>query len=124
MHDSQGGQHACVVASVAGGRCCQAVAGLFDVDVASVVKWSQRARATAGARAVKPMGGNRPFVLAGERDWLLVRLTQKLDLALHALPAELRQRDFIVACDTPWRFLRREGISCKRKRVRRRLGSA
>ena len=38
------------------------------------------------------MGGNRPFVLAGERDWLLVRLTQKLDPTLHALLAELRQR--------------------------------
>lgn len=38
------------------------------------------------------MGGNRPLVLAGERDWLLVRLTQKPDPTLHALLAELRQR--------------------------------
>jgi transposase len=49
-----------VVASVAGGRSCRAMAALFDVSVASVVKWSQRARAT-GSAAAKPMGGKRPF---------------------------------------------------------------
>lgn len=112
-----------VVASVAGGRSCRAVAALFDVSVASVVKWSQRDRAT-GSAAAKPMGGNRPLALAGERDWLLVRLTQKPEPTLHALLAELRQRGVIVACDTLWRFLRREGISFKRRRVRRRAGSA
>jgi len=52
------------------------VAALFDVSVASVVKWSQRARAT-GTAAAKPMGGKRPFALAGERDWLLARLAEK-----------------------------------------------
>jgi hypothetical protein len=40
--------HERVVASVAGDRCCRAVAALFDGSVASVVKWSQRARATGG----------------------------------------------------------------------------
>jgi transposase len=112
-----------VVASVAGGRSCRAVAALFDVSVASVVKWSQRSRAT-GSAAAKPMGGKRPFALAGERDWLVARLTEKPDLTLHALLAELRQRGVTVACDTLWRFLRREGISFKKKRVRHRAGSA
>lgn len=111
------------MASLAGGRSCRAVAALFDVSVASVVKWSQRARAT-GTAAAKPMGGKRPFALAGERDWLLARLAEKPDLTLHALLAELRQRGVTVACDTLWRFLRREGISFKKKRVRQRAGSA
>jgi transposase len=57
------------------------------------------------------MGGERSFVLAGERDWLLVRLIQKPDPTLHALLAELRQRGAIVAGHTLWRFLRREEIS-------------
>jgi transposase len=112
-----------VVASVAGGKSCRAVAALFDVSVASVVKWSQRARAT-GSAAAKPMGGKRPYVLAGERDWLLTRLGQKPDLTLHALLAELRERGVVVACDTLWRFLRREGISFKKNRLRQRAGSA
>ena len=112
-----------VVASVASGKSCRAVAGLFDVSVASVVKWSQRARST-GSAAAKPMGGRRPYVLAGERDWLLVRLSAKPDLTLHALLAELRKRGVVVACDTLWRFLRREGISFKKNRLRQRAGSA
>ena len=97
-----------VVASVASGQPCRAVAAVFDVSVASVVKWSQRARAT-GSAAAKPMGGRRPYLLANERDWLLARLAEKPELTLHALLAELAQRGVRVSCDTLWRFLRREG---------------
>ena len=80
-----------VVGLVASGETCRAVAELYDVSVASVVKWSQRARAT-GSAAAKPMGGRRPYLLEGERDWLLVRLAAKPDLTLHALLAELGER--------------------------------
>jgi len=61
---------------------------LFGVSVASVVKWSQRFRAT-GSAAAYWMDGHRPRVLAGERDWLLARLAEKPDLTLRALVAEL-----------------------------------
>ena len=44
-----------VVSSVASGRTCRATAALFGVSVASVVKWSQRWRAS-GSAAAKPMG--------------------------------------------------------------------
>ncbi len=108
-----------VVATVAGGRSCRAVAALFDVSVASVVKWSQRARVT-GSAAAKPMGGRRPYLLEGERDWLTGRLTEKPDLTLHALLEELAERGVVVSCDTLWRFLRREGISFKKNRLRER----
>ena len=102
-----------VVGLVASGEPCRAVAELFDVSVASVVKWSQRARAT-GSAAAKPMGGKRPYLLEGERDWLLARLAEKPDLTLHALLAELGERDVVVSCDTLWRFLKRQGISFKK----------
>src|ERR1700682_3028985 len=68
-----------VVAAVAAGESCRAVAATFKVSVASVVKWSQRFRAT-GSAAARPMGGNRPYALAAERDWLLNRLSQKPDV--------------------------------------------
>jgi len=68
-----------VVAVVASGRTCRAVAAQFGVSVASVVKWSQRWRAT-GSAAAKPMGGRRPLRLAGERAWLLARIAEKPDL--------------------------------------------
>jgi transposase len=48
-----------VVAAVSRGLSCRAVAVRFDVSVASVVKWAQRARAT-GSPAARPMGGKRP----------------------------------------------------------------
>src|ERR1700720_1103579 len=80
-----------VVASVTGGRTCRATAALFGVSVASVVKWSQRFRAT-GSAAAYWMGGHRPRVLAGERDWLLARLAGKTDLTLRALIGELVER--------------------------------
>ena len=108
-----------VVATVSGGQPCRAVAELFDVSVASVVKWSQRARAT-GSPAAKPMGGKRPYLLLSERDWLLERLREKPDLTLHALLAKLAERGVVVSCDTLWRFLKREGISFKKNRVRER----
>ena len=106
-----------VVASVADGQPCRAVAELFDISVASVVKWSLRARAT-GSAAAKPMGGKRPYLLEAEREWLLTRLGEKPDLTLQALLGELAQRGVVVSCDTLWRFLKREGISFKKNRVR------
>jgi transposase len=91
------------------------VAVRFDVSVASVVKWAQRARAT-GSPAARPMGGERPYLLAGQRSWLLARLDGKPDLTLHALLRELGAHGVTVSCDTLWRFLRREGFSFKKKR--------
>ena len=75
-----------VVASVEGGRSCRETARLFEVSVASVVKWSQRKRRT-GSAAASPMGWrNRPLLLAGERAWLLERVAAQPDLTLRAIP--------------------------------------
>ena len=112
-----------VVASADGGRSCHAVAALFRVSVASVVKWRQRARAT-GSAAAKPMGGRRPYLLDSQSEWLLSRIAEKPDLTLQALLAELHASGTVVCCDTLWRFLRRHGISFKKNRSRRRAGPA
>ncbi len=48
-----------VVAAVAAGGSCRSVVSTFGMSVSSVVKWSQRFRAT-GSAAAKPMGGRRP----------------------------------------------------------------
>src|SRR5260370_27188864 len=65
-----------VVGSRAGGRSCRATAAIFGVSVASVVKWSQRWRAT-GSAAAKQMGGWRQLLLKSEREWLLPRIAGK-----------------------------------------------
>jgi transposase len=78
-----------VVAAVGKGQSCCAVAETFEVSVASVVKWSQRYRAT-GAVAAKPMGGTRPVLLAGQRAFILERIEQVPNISLQRPP--LRNR--------------------------------
>jgi transposase len=112
-----------VVAAVAAGESCRKVAATFKVSVASVVKWSQRFRAT-GSPAARPMGGNRPYALAGERDWLLKRLSVQPYVTLRALLAELAARGIKVSYYAVWHFFEHEGISFKKKPARQRAGSA
>ena len=112
-----------VVGAVAAGQSCRAVASTFGVSVASVVKWSQRFRATGSAAALK-VGGRRPFALAGERNWLLTRITEAPDLTLRAIAAELAERGILVSYFAVWHFFEHEGISFKKKPARQRAGSA
>src|SRR5437763_915101 len=111
-----------VVGAVAAGQSCRAVAVTFKVSVASVVKWSQRFRATGSAAAHK-VGGRRPYALAGERAWLLGRLSEKPDITLRALAAELAERGIKVSYFAVWHFFEHEGISFKKKPARQRAGS-
>jgi transposase len=69
------------------------------------------------------MGGHRPRVLAGEREWLLARLAETPDVTLRALVAELRERGVAASYGAVWRLLKAEGITVKKKSVRRRAGS-
>jgi transposase len=69
------------------------------------------------------MGGRRPMVLAGERDWLLTRIAEQPDLTLRAIRAELADRGVVVSYDAVWKFYGREGITFKKKPARRRAGS-
>jgi transposase len=112
-----------VVAAVASGRTCRATAALFGVSVASVVKWSQRWRAT-GSAAAKPMGGRRPLRLRGERAWLSARIAEKPDLTLRAVMAELAERGTPASYGAVWRFFRHEGITFKKKPARQRAEPA
>src|ERR1700688_4948434 len=112
-----------VVASVTGGRTCRATAALFGVSVASVVKWSQRWRAT-GSAAAKKMGGWRQLLLKSEREWLSARIAEKPDLTLRAVVAELAERGTPASYGAVWRFFKHEGITFKKKPVRQRAGSS
>ncbi len=112
-----------VVSQLERGLSCRQVARLNDIAPSTAVKWHGRMR-EAGSPASKPMGGKRPYLLAGEREWLLARLRKKPDLTLHELLDELAERGMVVACDTLWRFLKREGVSFKKNRARLRAGPA
>jgi transposase len=112
-----------VVAAVAAGESCRQVAETYQVSVASVVKWSQRFRAT-GSAAAKRMGGNQPRSLAGEWDWLLARLAATPDVTLRALVNELGDRGVVTSYGSVWRIVHDAGISFKKNSVRHRAGSS
>jgi transposase len=102
-----------VVASVAGGRNCRATSDLFGVSVATVVRWSQRQRATGGCQA-KPMGGRRRLLLLPQRDWLLARIAAAPDLTVRAVRAELVERGIKISYGAVWSFLAAEGLTFKK----------
>jgi len=108
-----------VVARVEAGRSCREVAVTFGVSVASVVRWSQRFRAT-GSVAASPMGSRLLRSLIGQRDWLLDRIAAKPDVTLRELVAELHARAVAASYGSVWRLLRDEGISFKKKPARQR----
>jgi transposase len=90
-----------VVAAVAKGESSRAVASRFGVAVSSVVKWSQRYRATG---SVKPgqMGGHRKRVLEPHGDFIRERKD------------ELAARGIHVSHNAVWLFMRREGLRFKK----------
>jgi transposase len=108
-----------VVAAVAAGKTCRQVAETYRVSVASVVKWSQRFRAT-GSAAAKRMGGKQPRSLASEREWLLARLAATPDLTLRALVVELSERGVVTSYGSVWRIVHDAGISFKKNSIRHR----
>jgi transposase len=105
-----------VVAAVAAGESCRSVAVRFDVAVSSVVKWSQRQRAT-GSVAPGKMGGHRKRVLDPHRAFIVDRVGAVPHLTLHGLKDELATRGVKVSHNTVWEFLRREGLRFKKNTV-------
>ncbi len=106
-----------VVAAVCGGESCRTVAARFGVAVSSVVKWSQRYRAT-GSVAPGKMGGHRRPILEPHRAFIRERLRQTPHLTLHGLKDELAARGVKVSHNAIWMFLRREGLRFKKNAAR------
>jgi transposase len=97
------------------------VAAVLSVSVATVVRWSQRDRASGSAAPAK-VGGHKIGILSGSnRDWLLERT--KADFTLRGLVAELAERGVKVDYVQVWRFVHGEGLSFKKKRSSRRTAS-
>lgn len=106
-----------VVAAVGSGESCRSVAARFGVAVSSVVKWSQRHRAT-GSIAPGKMGGHRRRLLEPHRDFIVARINETSHLTLHGLKDELAARGVKVSHNAVWLFLRRERLSFKKRMAR------
>lgn len=107
-----------MVAAVLSGESCRAVATRFGVAVSSVVKWSQRYRAT-GSVAPGKIGGHRKPLLDAHRAYIVERIKQTPHLTLHGLKDELAARGVRVSHNAVWLFLRREGLRFKKNSARR-----
>jgi transposase len=112
-----------VALAVASGRTCREVASIFGVSVASVVKWSQRQRAT-GSAAAKRMGGHRRRLLEPHRELVLARMREVSHITLRELVAELAEKGIETCPSSVWRLAHSAGMSFKKKPVRRRTRPA
>lgn len=106
-----------VVAAVAAGSNCRAVAARFDIAPSTVVKWSQRKRQTGSVSPAK-FGGHRKSILEPHRDFILRQIDETPHLTLYGLQALLAARGVNVSHDSVWRFLRGKGLSFKKNSVR------
>ena len=106
-----------VVAAVRDGISCEEAAEHYAVSKSSAIRWVRRERET-GSPAALPMGGQRPFALAEQRDWLLARIAAKPDLTLRALLAELADRGIEVSYYAVWHILDQADISFKKRMAR------
>lgn len=103
-----------VVQAVAAGASVRAVASRFGVAVSSVVKWHQLYRRT---QSVRPLGtgGRRGSVLESERDFILGRIASQSHVTVRGLRDELADRGVHVSHHAVWLFLRREGLTHKKR---------
>ena len=111
-----------VVAAMVAGMSGQRAAQHFSIGESSALRWVRRARESGNPKA-KPMGGMRPFVLEAHRHWIITRLTEKPDLTLRALAAELRARGAKGSAFAVWSIVADAGLSFKKKPARQRARS-
>jgi putative transposase len=100
------------------GETVREVADALSVAPSSVVKWSQRRRAS-GSAAPGKVGGHVPPKIQGEQaDWLRARMASAF--TLRGLVAELAEpgpgRGLRVDYRTMWKFAHAEGLSFKKNR--------
>jgi len=105
-----------IATAVTGGETVRSVAERFRVSASTAVRLGQKMRAGAGLEPAKRGGPPRSLITAFVADWLRARLVDKRDLTMRALAAELRQQGTPVTHDTVWRFVRREGLTVKKRR--------
>ena len=100
------------MARLAEGQSVRQVAAALEVAPSSVVKCSQRLRAT-GSCAPAKVGGRRPRKIVGDHEvWLLERIGSPF--TLRGLVSELAARGLKVDYRTVWKAVHRAGYSFKK----------
>jgi putative transposase len=95
----------------------------YRVSASTAVKWLQRYHRT-GRCELEPVGGDRRSKLPAHRDWLLGLVEAEPDLTLRSLGERLQAAHGVRADEGMLsRFLRRHGISFKKKRAAQRAAA-
>ena len=95
----------------------------YRVNASTAVKWLQRYHRT-GRCELQPVGGDRRSQLPAHRDWILALVEAEPDLTLRALGERLEVAHGVRAdAGMLSRFLRRHGISFKKKRAAQRAAA-
>ena len=105
-----------------GGLSRRQAAARFEVGVSTVISWVRRYRET-GSVAPGQMGGHKPVLLAAHRDFVRARFAEQPELTLRGLQQALADRGVKVSYGAVWAFVRAEGLSFKKNRLRQRTGS-
>ncbi|MGI9364006.1 MAG: IS630 family transposase [Rhizobiaceae bacterium] len=96
------------------GETARVVAARFKVATSSVIKWHKLYRETGSVEPGK-VGGHRKPVLDAHRAFILDQIERTPHLTLHGLKDILAARGVVVSHNTVWVFLRRKGLSFKKK---------
>lgn len=100
-----------------------AAAAHYGVSVSFVVKLMAARRAT-GSLKPKPGGGWRYSKLDPHRDFLIRRVSEKVDITMPELASELAGKGTVVAPSSISRWLIRNGYSFKKNAAGQRARSA
>ena len=105
-----------IAKAVEEGGTVRAVAARFGVSVATAVRLGQKARAGLDLAPRKLGGPGCPVLTGALATWVRERLQAKPDLTMRALAAELGARGTPASHDTVWRFVRKQGLTVKKRR--------
>ena len=113
-----------VIRFVEKGAAARAAARHFEIGDATAIRWVARFRET-GSFEAKSLKGRSRSPLKQHEQWLLELVRREPDLTLEEIQRRLLdQRQQKAGIGSVWRFFDRHGISFKKKRSRRRAGSA
>lgn len=98
------------------GEKVREVARRFSIAASTVVRWNQRYQETGSIKA-KPMGAFRRLKLEQERDYIIGEIEKKPHISVRELLRMLKEKGVKVSRHAVWMFMRRAGLSYKKKPV-------
>jgi transposase len=112
-----------VIAAVEDGATLEEAGERHHVSLSSVGRFLRRKRETGSVSPAK-FGGYKAHALAAHEEWVRQLVTEQPDITLAELRAKLAKRKVSVGQTSIFRFLLYLNLTFKKKRARRRAGSA